>query len=396
MSGPALTEAQEAEFSKALAWLQSHLLNHAERTFAELRRAAPGEPRVQRLHGIALFKLGRREEGIAAIAAGAEGDAANPRAWADLAVALRDDGKPDAAGVAYARALAAQSSSVEAPGLDGVVFCTEAARHEFKIIDYDYKAEIRYGAGRPAHAALLDLISQGRERYRAFLSTLGEIQADFAKVPLGGVYDQPTPFWLNAWFPPLDAMALTGMLRAHNPGRFLEVGSGVSTKFARRAVELYGLRTRLISIDPQPRNEIDKLCDQVIRRPLETCRVEMFDALEPGDIFFLDSSHRSFQNSDVTVFFLEILPRLKPGVIVHIHDIYLPYDYTAGNVPRLWNEQYLLATALLFGAPRFELLFPSWFIGRDPDLAAHAEAMLRQGPIAELDLFGASFWMRMT
>ena len=396
MAASALTEAQEAEFGKALAWLQSHLLNHAERTFAELRRAVPDEPRVQRLHGIALYKLGRREEGIAAIAAGAEADGGNPRAWADLAVALRDNGQADAARTAYALALAAQTPGMAAPALDGVVFCTEAARHDFKIVDYDYRAEIRYGAGRPAHKALLDLIGQGRKRYRDFLTGLGEIQTDFAKIQLGGDYEQRPPFWLNAWFPPLDGMALTGMLRAHNPARFLEVGSGVSTKFARRAVELYGLKTRLISIDPQPRNEIDALCDQVIRRPLETCRVEMFDALEPGDIFFLDSSHRSFQNSDVTVFFLEILPRLKPGVIVHIHDIYLPYDYTAGNVPRLWNEQYLLATALLFGAPRFEILFPSWFIGRDPDLRVHAEAMLRQGPIAELDLFGASFWMRLT
>jgi len=395
MPRPVLTEAQEAEFGQALHWLRSHLLNHAERTLAELRRAVPDDPRVLRLHGIALYKLGRREEGVAAIADGAERDGDNPRAWADLAVALRDDGQADAAGAAYARALAAQAPTAAAPPLESVVFCTEPARHEFKIVDYDYTAEIRYGAGRAAHPALSEVIGQGRETYRAFLNGLGEIQADFARVPLGGTYEQPTPFWLNAWFPPLDGMALTGMLRSHNPARFLEVGSGMSTKFARRAVQLYGLKTRLISIDPEPRNEIDKLCDQVIRRPLETCRVEMFDALQPGDIFFLDSSHRSFQNSDVTVFFLEILPRLKPGVIVHIHDIYLPYDYTAGNVARLWNEQYLLATALLFGAARFELLFPSWFVGRDRDLAAHAEALLRQGPIAELDLFGASFWMRV-
>ena len=170
----------------------------------------------------------------------------------------------------------------------------------------------------------------------------------------------------------------------------------MSTKYARRAVRRYGLRTMITSIDPQPRNEVDKLCDHVIRRPLEACDTALFEALEPGDIFFLDSSHRSFQNSDVTVFFLEILPRLKPGVILHIHDIYLPYDYIAGHVPRLWNEQYLLATALLFGAARFEILFPSWFVGRDPGLKAHAEAIFRQGAIADLDLYGASFWMRMT
>jgi len=185
------------------------------------------------------------------------------------------------------------------------------------------------------------------------------------------------------------------MLRDAEPGPVREVGSGVSTKFARRAVQMYGLRTQLTSIDPQPRNEIDQLCDHVIRRPLEQCRMAMFEDLEPGDVFFLDSSHRSFRGSDVTVFFLEILPRLKPGVIVHVHDIYLPFDYIVGHLHRQWNEQYLLASALLFGPERFDILFPAWFIGQDKDLTAHAGAMLRRGPLAEMDLYGASFWMRM-
>jgi len=385
----------DAQFRQGLAWLQDHLLNHAEITFRRILAAEPGHVQALRLHGIALYKLGRRDEGIAALATAAEQETGNPRAWADLAVALRDAGRAEAAGEAYARALAAQSPGVRAPPLADLVFCTEAAAHDFKIVDYPYRAEIRYGAGRPPHAELARLIGQGRDRYRGFLSDLGEIQPDFADIPMGGTYETAAPFWLNAWFSPLDAMALTGMLRAHNPARLVEIGSGVSTKYARRAVQKYGLRSRLTSIDPEPRNEVDRLCDEVIRQPLERCDVAMFEDLEPGDIFFLDSSHRAFQNSDVTVFFLEILPRLKPGVIVHIHDIYLPYDYISGHVPRLWNEQYLLATALLFGADRFEILFPSWFVGRDAELAAHAGAMLRRGPMAELDLYGASFWMRM-
>jgi hypothetical protein len=134
----------------------------------------------------------------------------------------------------------------------------------------------------------------------------------------------------------------------------------------------------------------------VLRRPLEACDVAMFDALEPGDIFFLDSSHRSFQGSDVTVFFLEILPRLKPGVIVQIHDVYLPDDYISGHVPRMWNEQYLLATALLFGGDAFEILFPCWYVHRDPDLSRHAAELLGKGPMADLNLYGASFWLQKT
>ena len=385
----------DAKVRQGLAWLQDHLLNQAEAAFREVLEAEPSQAFARRLHGIALCKLGRYEDGVRALALGAQADPSNARAWADLAVALRDSGRAGEAVEAYAHAAAAQPTGSPVPPLAGQVFSTERGSHEFTIVDDAYHAEIRYGAGRPAHPELAERIGEGHDRYRDVLTVLGAMQADFAQVPLRGDAESAQPFWLNDWFPPLDAMALTGMLRAHDPVRMIEVGSGVSTKFARRAIELYGLRTKLASIDPEPRNQIDGLCDRVIRRPLERCGPAMFEELEAGDIFFLDSSHRAFQGSDVTVFFLEILPRLKPGVIVHLHDIYLPDDYISGRLSRLWNEQYLLATALLFGGDRFEILFPSWFIGRDHDLAEHAKAMLRKGPLADLNLHGDSFWMRV-
>ncbi|HLZ76069.1 class I SAM-dependent methyltransferase [Phenylobacterium sp.] len=395
MSDPPAQTPLDLKMSRAVGWLQSHLLNHAEITLREVLAEDPKRPMATRMHGIALFKLGRRDEGLAALQAGVIEEADNPRAWADLAVALRDSGQVQAAEEAYAKGLALSQNAGALP-LGDAVFCIEHGFHDFTLLDYPYHAHVRYGAGRPAHPELAALIGAGRKQYRAVLDLWGPLQPDFADVPLGGTYETLTPFWFNSWFSPLDAIALTGMLRTENPRLMVEIGSGVSTKYARRAVARYGLRTRLVSIDPQPRNQIDQLCDQVIRKPLEQCSTDMFDVLEPGDIFFLDSSHRSFQGSDVTVFFLEILPRLKPGVIVHIHDIYLPYDYIAGHVPRMWNEQYLLAAALLFGPQRFEILFPSWFVGRDPDLMAHAEALFRKGPMESVDLYGASFWMRMT
>lgn len=387
------SHSHEAQRRQGAAWLQQSLVNHAEVTLRRVLEARPDDAQSRRLHGIALYRLGRRDEGLAEIQAAAEQEPDNARAWADLAVAFRDQGRLADAEAAYGRAQAAQGGP--APPLSAQVFCTELGRHDFKVVDYDYRAEIRYGAGRPAHPELDRLIGADRARYRDFLTSLGELNGYFAEIPPGGTYETANPFWLNAWFSPLDAMALTGLLKAHNPARFVEIGSGVSTKYARRAVDAFGLRTRLTSIDPEPRNSVDKLCDEVIRQPLERCDVAMFEALERGDFVFLDSSHRSFQGSDVTVFFMEILPRLKPGVIVHIHDIYLPYDYISGHIHRLWNEQYLLATALLFGAEKFEILFPSWFVGRDADLSAHATKVLRQGPLAEIDLYGASFWLRM-
>jgi hypothetical protein len=389
-------ETPEALFQRGLAWVRDGLVNHAEGTLRRVLAERPDDLLAQRLHGIALCKLGRSDEGVAEIAAAAERVGGDARAWADLAVALRDAGRSGEAEAAYARAMAAQSPGKSAPPLSSLAFCTEGGSHAFTVVDYPYLAQVRYGAGRPAHPELAALIGAGRERYRAFLGEAAELQPDFTDVPLGGeTEDTATPFWLNAWFPPLDAIALTAMLRAHRPARFLEVGSGVSTKYARRAIVRYGLPTTITSIDPEPRNAVDALCDEVIRRPLERADLTTFETLQPGDIAFLDSSHRSFQGSDVTVFFLEVLPRLRPGVIVHIHDIYLPYDYISGHLPRLWNEQYLLATALLFGPQRFELLFPSWFVHEDRDLRAHAEARFRRDGMAEIDLYGASFWMRM-
>ncbi len=395
MSDPPAQTPLDRKMSLAVGWLQSHLLNHAEITLREVLEKDPQHRSARRMHGIALFKLGRRDEAIEALRAGVAEEPDNPRAWGDLAVALRDTGQGEAAAEAYARALTAQSPATGAPPIGDLVFCIEQGVHDFTMVDYPYRAQVRYGAGKPAHPELAALIGEGRERYRGLLDTWAPLQPDFADVPRGGTYETLTPFWFNSWFTALDAIALTGFLRTLNPRLMVEIGSGVSTKYARRAVARYGLRTRLVSIDPEPRNDIDKLCDQVIRKPLEQCSTDMFEVLEPGDIFFLDSSHRSFQGSDVTVFFLEILPRLKPGVIVHIHDIYLPYDYIAGHLPRLWNEQYLLASALLFGPERFEILFPCWAVGRDPDLMPHAEALFRQGQMAPVDLYGTSFWMRM-
>jgi hypothetical protein len=362
-----LAPSQQRELAIGLARLGENFLDHAELIFRRVVAAAPGDPTASRYLGITLHKLGRPDEALALLRAAASAD---PAAAGDLAVA-------------------------EASAEPTASFSTDRRTHGFRVVDYPYRAEVRYGEGRPPHPELAARIGDGRGRYAAFLGRLAEISADFADVPLGGTYDTPNPFWLNVWFPPLDGMALTQMLREHLPARFVEIGSGVSTKFARRAVDLYGLPTRLVSIDPQPRNEIDQLCDEVLRQPLEEAPAGVFQELEPGDILFLDSSHRAFQGSDVTVFFLEILPRLKPGVIVQVHDIYLPDDYISGHVHRLWNEQYLLATALLFGPERLEILFPSWFAGQDPDLRRLMGERVLKGPLARLNPYGASFWMRV-
>jgi len=349
-----------------LARLREFWLNQAEEIFGRVLAAEPSNPAALHLLGVTVCKLGRKEEGVALIRKALEVQPGHALAKADLDAALQG----------------------------AAAYSVDRAEHPFKLLDYQYRALVRYGAGRPAHAGLDSLIGAGHERYAAFVAQMAGFGADFSSVPLAGDYASMEPFWHNTWFPPLDGMALHAMLCTRNPALFVEIGSGVSTKFARRAIAGHRLRTRVVSIDPQPRNQIDRLADQNIRAPLETVGQEVFDELAAGDILFLDSSHRTFQNSDVTVFFLEVLPRLKSGVIVHLHDIYLPYDYPAGHLWRLWNEQYLLATALLFGGAGLEVLFPCWYASQDAALSAQVNAALRRGPLAGLSVHGASFWMR--
>jgi hypothetical protein len=163
---------------------------------------------------------------------------------------------------------------------------------------------------------------------------------------------------------------------AGRPALYVEVGSGNSTKFVRRAIRDHGLATRVVSIDPQPRAEVDGLCDEIIRTPLEDADLSVFGRLEAGDVLFVDNSHRCLQNSDVTVVFLEVLPELRPGVLVGWHDIFLPDDYPAWWSDRYYSEQYLLATWLLGGAGRAEIVFPAWYVAQHTDLSAARLAAL--------------------
>jgi len=136
--------------------------------------------------------------------------------------------------------------------------------------------------------------------------------------------------------------------------------------------------------------QINELCDTVVRQCLEDMDTAMFDELEAGDILFFDGSHHSFMSSDVVVFFLEILPRLRPGVILHIHDIFLPYDYPSEWVERYYTEQYLLAVALMAPQRNFDVVFPAHFVQRDPALSALLDAQVGPRAIGG----GASFWLR--
>lgn len=271
------------------------------------------------------------------------------------------------------------------------------AEQEGRLIetDYAYTPRVRHWQGTPGHAYLNRILARNTETYRATIATFGRFRREFEAIPVHGEANGTTPAWRNGWLPGLDAAAIYGFLAAHNPSVYMEIGSGNSTKFARRAIRDHGLKTRIISIDPCPRAEIDALCDQVIRTPCEDVPLPVFSGIPSDSVFFIDNSHRSFQNSDVTVFFTEILPAIPPGVIWSLHDIFLPHDYPGDWLDRYYNEQYLLAAYLMGGHQADDILLPAMFVAITPPLAEAVGNTLFGAPaLREVERHGGCFWMR--
>jgi len=226
------------------------------------------------------------------------------------------------------------------------------------------------------------------------LQTLLTYRDDLQRIPRDSPGDVREPFWNNGSIPAMDCAALYGLLCEHRPRRYLEVGIGSSTRFARRAIADHGLPTRIIAVDPYAAPDFHALCDEIIPRPLEEVDLALFDQLEAGDVLFVDNSHRVFMNSDVTVVFMDILPRLKPGVLVQIHDIAWPADYPPHWVDKYYSEQYLLGAWLLAGGGRFEVVLPGAFVSLDEDLKTVLDPLWAHEAFRGVHTHGASFWLR--
>lgn len=272
------------------------------------------------------------------------------------------------------------------------------------LVDYPVHPKPRYGYGKPAHGKLHEIIDRNRDDYKRYLTGFLQYKDDFSRIAeIKASEDSPAPSFINNWFMGLDAVALYGFLSINNPGNYLEIGSGNSTKFARRAITDRGLRTKITSIDPVPRSHIDSISDRCIRQPLEEVGLSLFDTLEAGDILFVDNSHRVFTNSDCTVVFLEILPRLKAGVLVHFHDIMLPLDYPPQWNGRYYSEQYLLACYLLADGNKVKVLLPNAFISMDKELTEAIDPLWSHGKmrdverhaLARMGRLGYSFWVKV-
>jgi hypothetical protein len=249
----------------------------------------------------------------------------------------------------------------------------------------------RYGYGLPPHPGLREILARHEDRYRPHLELLIGYRESLLAIPREPE-DPGQPYWRNPWLSGLDAISLYCFLRSRAPAQYVEIGSGVSTLFARRAIGDGSLRTSVTSIDPAPRTEIDAVCDVVVRRPLEEVDAGIFEQLTTGDVVFLDGSHRVFMNSDVTVFFLEVLPNLASGVLVGVHDIYLPDDYPPEGSDWFASEQYLLAAYLLAEPPWLEPILPCNYVTSYSVLNGLVAPLLSDAHFDSVTRRPGSFW----
>ena len=188
-----------------------------------------------------------------------------------------------------------------------------------------------------------------------------------------------------------DAPIYYSIIRHFKPEKIIEVGAGESTKIAHLASQK-NESTKIEIIDPFINKNFKEVFTsdiQIIKKPVQEIPVSFFQNLKKNDILFIDSTHVSKAGSDVNYLYLDILPKLKPGVLIHIHDIFLPYSYPKEWMKDkliFWNEQYLLH-AFLIGNKNFEIIIANTFLqNKHPDLL---KKIMDSEPVG-----GTSFWMR--
>jgi hypothetical protein len=205
----------------------------------------------------------------------------------------------------------------------------------------------------------IDIDPEGQLRLLRELDYVSELQAPgWAGTYLGPEFELSKGAFLSG-----DAEFLYAFLRHLKPRRVFEIGSGMSTRIARQALVKNqaetGRSVRHVCIEPYEMpwlEEVEGL--EVVRRKVEDCPLGFFRELEAGDLLFIDSSHIIRPQGDVLFEYLSLLPALKSGTFVHVHDIFTPRDYPEEWVKdgvSFWNEQYLLE-ALLSNSPRYKVV----------------------------------------
>jgi predicted O-methyltransferase YrrM len=239
----------------------------------------------------------------------------------------------------------------------------------------------------PAQVALL---SQCRDAYKQEYDR-------FPTSKTGRPYDY---FVNNDGFESVDGEFLYCIIRRYKPRRIIEIGSGNSTYLAASAIQKNKeedpeYTCELTAIEPYPNKVLQNgfpNLSNLIREPVQNVPLSIFEELGENDILFIDSSHVLKVGSDVQYEYNEILPRLNKGVLIHVHDIFLPFDYPKEWVCRdhlFWTEQYLLQAFLTYNSA-FKVIWAGHYMHRNhPELLEEAFRTYDREKIRP-----GSFWMR--
>lgn len=234
------------------------------------------------------------------------------------------------------------------------------------------------------------------ERFSAF----------YAEMPFPDHKQEGFRYYLdNDYFSYGDAVALYSMMRLFRPERIVEVGSGYSSSAMLDTDDRFlESRTQFTFIDPYPERllglltENDRKRCSILKQSVLDVPLDVFRALNADDILFIDSSHVAKTHSDVLFLIFQVLPALKPGVLIHVHDILWPFEYPPIWLDdgRAWNEAYFLRAFLQYN-DAFEILFFNSFMEAHhaPLLSAKLPLMLKS-PTCKVTPGNTSLWLRKT
>ena len=247
---------------------------------------------------------------------------------------------------------------------------------------YNYLASV--GEDTPVYSEMMDLMIGKQQLFSNFINAMSVNQKYFNNFGQG----EPKPDWVSKWISPLDGATIYTGVTEFKPRQIIEVGSGNSTHFMVRAIVDHKMDTKVTCIDPSPRIDITGLPIDLKQRVLSLDDLPLVKSLNSNDILFIDSSHILQQGFDLDIILNRFLPALKPGVILHFHDVFLPYPY-----PKEWgsyhfNEQNALIGWLLSGY--LDVIFSSYYAYSDMTNNLRVSAL--ESSIKEAG--GGSIWLR--
>lgn len=254
-------------------------------------------------------------------------------------------------------------------------------------------------------SALVGVRMNGPKQLELLERVVEPFKDEYDRFPLDRTSD-PHEFYLdNGQFLGVDAEVLYALVRHFRPRRIIEIGSGYSTLLSASAIRRNGrddsqYTCEFVAVDPQPPSFVIDTpgVSRIVRTAVQNVDVADLTDLGRNDILFVDSSHVLRIGSDVQFEYLEVLPRLPIGVLVHCHDIFLPTEYPKEWIKRrhrFWNEQYLVQAFLAFN-DSFEILWAgSYLHHHHPDHLARAfRSYCRNGKWNQRAWQPGSLWLR--